>query len=513
MSNLFVDTVQPFSSGSLTIISASLQGLSNISSSQVLYYNTSSGEVSFDNAPAGGSSISASFATSASFAQTASCANNAKTANYDIPDPGRYFYTNVLSTSSVCQTINTLDEFGLYYDSSTGRNVSPVDLQGNLIGTASFATSASYAPSTNIYNTDGTLDNNRTVSLGGNDLIFSASTGESFIIASDSASDVKITDLATATGSNVIYYDTTTGKLTYGATPSGGGGGGGGYGWSDGDGLSGYTGSLNLFGLTGSYNYTIQNTYAYATNISASIFSTNNATIGRAIRSAIIAGNNHQMQDNTGGFIDVDVIDSIIMGGTSNKIFGDAQGIYIIGGNNNSAEASGNRRSGIIGGGSNNAYAIEDSVIIGGSSNLLRSESDRSVVIGGANNTYDFQPDNVYIKADGCYQGTGRNNVVIIGARNFNDNMQDYNVYVGVNGGGGRTFTPGTSTVYQTYIDQLNVSGSLEASGSITIAAGQVLTMQPIDPLPASAPSASFAVSGSTPKPYFWDGANWNALY
>lgn len=219
------------------------------------------------------------------------------------------------------------------------------------------------------------------------------------------------------------------------------------------------------------------------------------------------------MQDNTGGFIDLDVTDSIIMGGTNNAIYGDAGGIYIIGGNSNSAEAAGNRRSGIIGGGSNNAYAIEDSVIIGGSNNLLRSESDRSVSIGGANNTYDFQPDNVYIKADGCYQGTGRNNVVIIGARNFSDNMQDYNVYVGVNGGGGRTFTPGTSTVYQTYIDQLNVSGSLEASGSVTVTSGQVLTLQPVDPLPSSPAIGSFAVSGSTPKPYFYDGSAWNALY
>tara|TARA_R110000822_G_scaffold2572_2_gene12125 strand:+ start:1323 stop:2276 length:954 start_codon:yes stop_codon:yes gene_type:complete len=55
MSNLYVDTVQPFSTGSrTTLISASLQGLTNISSSQVLYYNTSSGEVYYDDAPTGG---------------------------------------------------------------------------------------------------------------------------------------------------------------------------------------------------------------------------------------------------------------------------------------------------------------------------------------------------------------------------------------------------------------------------------------------------------------------------
>jgi len=176
----------------------------------------------------GGTSVSASYATSASRAISAECSDKVDTLNYDMPDPGKYFYTSVQSTASTCQTIDTLDQYGLYYDANTNRNVSPVDLQGDLIGTASFAITASYALNAaspvNIYNSDGTLDDNRTVQLGGNNLIFSASQGESFIIASDPASDVNITNLAQATGSNVLYYNTTNGKLTYGAAPSGSGG-------------------------------------------------------------------------------------------------------------------------------------------------------------------------------------------------------------------------------------------------------------------------------------------------
>ena len=509
MSNLYVDTVQPFSSGSLTIISASLQGLTNISSSQVLYYNTSSGEVYYDDAPAGGGG----------------CATQVDITNYDIPDPGNYFYTNVQSTGSGCQTVNTLDQYGLYYNANTNRNISPVDLQGDLIGTASFATNAlsssyaltaSYAEnatSVNIYNSDGTLTGNRQVVLDGNNLTFVADSGETFEIASDPASDVLISGLPSATTSDVVYYNTASGKLTYGATPSGSGGGGGGdlY-WSDGTGFAGYTGSDNLFADTGSWNYTIGNTYAYETSISASFFAAVNTSIGRTLRSAIIAGNNNKMQDNTGGFVPISVTDSILMGGTNNDIFGDAEGVYIIGGNANRAEAAGNRRSGIIGGGSNNAYAIEDSVIIGGSSNLVRSESDRTVSIGGSNNTFDFFNDNVVIGSYNNSQGTSRNNIVAIGARNFSDNMQDYNIYLGVYGSG-RTFTAGTSDSVKVYVDNLNVSGSLEASGSVTVTAGQVLTLQTVDPLPTSPAIGSFAVSGSTPKPYFWDGSVWNALY
>lgn len=55
-------------------------------------------------------------------------------------------------------------------------------------------------------------------------------------------------------------------------------------------------------------------------------------------------------------------------------------------------------------------------------------------------------------------------------------------------------------------------SSSLHVSGSTRI--DNVLTLTPQNPLPSNAPTGSFAVSASVPpKPFFWDGSVWNALY
>lgn len=49
-------------------------------------------------------------------------------------------------------------------------------------------------------------------------------------------------------------------------------------------------------------------------------------------------------------------------------------------------------------------------------------------------------------------------------------------------------------------------------SGSLTVSS--ILTLTPQSPLPSGVPTGSFAVSSSVPpKPYFYDGTTWNALY
>ena len=49
-------------------------------------------------------------------------------------------------------------------------------------------------------------------------------------------------------------------------------------------------------------------------------------------------------------------------------------------------------------------------------------------------------------------------------------------------------------------------------SGSVTVSS--ILTLSPQTPLPSGVPTGSFAVSSSAPpKPYFYDGTTWNALY
>lgn len=56
------------------------------------------------------------------------------------------------------------------------------------------------------------------------------------------------------------------------------------------------------------------------------------------------------------------------------------------------------------------------------------------------------------------------------------------------------------------------LSGSYELTGSIAIT--NVLTLKGQHPLPSGLEAGAFAVSSSTPpKPYFWDGSVWNALY
>jgi hypothetical protein len=87
-------------------------------------------------------------------------------------------------------------------------------LNFNPSATASYAVnalSASYAP--NIYNSDGTLIENRTVTLGGNDLIFDGSQGEKFHISSSELSEVLISNLKVETREYVVSYNPVDGAL------------------------------------------------------------------------------------------------------------------------------------------------------------------------------------------------------------------------------------------------------------------------------------------------------------
>jgi hypothetical protein len=57
-----------------------------------------------------------------------------------------------------------------------------------------------------------------------------------------------------------------------------------------------------------------------------------------------------------------------------------------------------------------------------------------------------------------------------------------------------------------------SITGSLTVSGSVNIS--NILILTPQSPLPSGIATGSFAVSSSVPpKPYFYDGTTWNALY
>ena len=60
--------------------------------------------------------------------------------------------------------------------------------------------------------------------------------------------------------------------------------------------------------------------------------------------------------------------------------------------------------------------------------------------------------------------------------------------------------------------DVYATTSSLQVTGSATIS--NILTLIPQSPLPLGVASGSFAVSSNVPpKPYFYDGTTWNALY
>jgi len=105
-------------------------------------------------------------------------------------------------------------------------------------------------------------------------------------------------------------------------------------------------------------------------------------------------------------------------------------------------------------------------------------------------------------------------NIFLSGTTNFIQNAvaSRANIHFGSVGNSwlnNGNFGLGTSSPTQ----RLDVVGSASFAGNVTIS--NVLTLTPQHPLPSvNLPIGSFAVSSSTPpKPHFWDGTSWNALY
>lgn len=112
---------------------------------------------------------------------------------------------------------------------------------------------------------------------------------------------------------------------------------------------------------------------------------------------------------------------------------------------------------------------------------------------------------------------------VLVGyvARSANDGQVFVEPYTPVSfrtisGLSGSTAAVGDLWVYQTNGAWSNtniLSGSYTVSGSVTIS--DVLTLSPLSEFPSNPASGSIISyeTGSTIKPFFWDGASWNALY
>jgi len=78
---------------------------------------------------------------------------------------------------------------------------------------------------------------------------------------------------------------------------------------------------------------------------------------------------------------------------------------------------------------------------------------------------------------------------------------------------GAGAFIIGNGVSFGNESNLIYASGShMDVTGSVNIT--NILSLKPQNPLPTSVPVGSFAVSSSIPpKPYFWDGKTWNALF
>jgi hypothetical protein len=151
-----------------------------------------------------------------------------------------------------------------------------------------------------------------------------------------------------------------------------------------------------------------------------------------------------------------------------------------------------------------NIQSTSGNTIVGASA-LLQAYSDNNTAIGYSS----------------LYNITSGNGNIGIGTNSgYNNTTGDYNVYIGnevygvsgesnklkIHSAGSNTTTPLISGDFSTR--DLTINGDLTVSGS------QVLTLQPVHPLPSSGvATGSFAVSASIPpRPYMWDGSSWYAL-
>ena len=144
-----------------------------------------------------------------------------------------------------------------------------------------------------------------------------------------------------------------------------------------------------------------------------------------------------------------------------------------------------------------------------------------NTIVGATALFQAFSDNNTAIGYSSLYNITsGTGNTALGTNSGYNNTTGNYNVYIGnevygvsgesnklkIHSSVSNTTTPLISGDFSTR--DLTINGDLTVSGS------QVLTLQPVHPLPSSGvATGSFAVSASIPpRPYMWDGSSWYAL-
>jgi hypothetical protein len=177
----------------------------------------------------------------------------------------------------------------------------------------------------------------------------------------------------------------------------------------------------------------------------------------------------------------------------------------------------------------NTETTVRNNLIVSGASSQFTA-SGESLLVGKVQATNQFTASSTSLMSGQVNIGTPSSftssplnvfgnthifgNVYLSGTTNFIQNAvaTRANIHFGSVGNSwlnNGNFGLGTSNPTQ----RLDVVGSASFAGNVTVS--NVLTLAPQHPLPSvNLSTGSFAVSSSTPpKPYFWDGTNWYALY
>jgi len=319
----------------------------------------------------------------------------------------------------------------------------------------------------NIYNSNGTLTANRTVTLGGNDLSFIANTGETFKVSSSAGSSVEITGLPQITGSNIVYYNSASGQLSYGAAPSGSGGSGSAFPYT---GSAQITGSL---GVTGSVIIDSPNEPQLI------LTGSNNVNTSLVIDNALLVKSKYlptlnvtSVANSISGIVEPTLYFQYDIGGGPERLTS-------LSGETGSNGIVTTLKSGLLGDGAIKLEASSLQV-----PNLTEGWTALSVYYNPTSDELTWSRTVTAETLTSLPIGGTRGQLAVSGS------VGSSSFYVG-NGGAN---WDRVLTVSQTQ---------------------DILTLAPINPLPTTGvKTGSFAVSGSTPpKPYFWDGSTWNALY
>ena len=182
----------------------------------------------------------------------------------------------------------------------------------------------------------------------------------------------------------------------------------------------------------------------------------------------------------------------------------------------------------IVGQAGSNLTTGGSNTIIGDLALLVGSSNKSTVIIGSQTARYITSGNNsVIIGASSVRDLVGGGNVtntsngVYLGASiKANTDSETNAIAIGyaVDSLGSNTAVIGNDSITTTAlkgnvgIGTTTPTAKLHVSGTVQF--DDILSVTPQDPLPSGVPMGSFAVSSSVPpKPYFYDGTNWNALY